>query len=103
MPAERSVARTGLILAATLALCRTASLGKEILVAGRFGAGDVVDAYALALLIPALALALYLSAVRRGYLVEAPRHLATDQLQSFTNRYLAQVMMFSAALAALAL
>ena len=102
MPAKRSVARTGLILAATLVMCRIASLGKEILVAGRFGAGDAIDAYALALLVPALALALYLSAVRRGYLVEAPRHLATDQLQSFTNRYLVQVLLFSAALTALA-
>ena len=102
MPAKHSVARTGLILAATLVMCRIASLGKEILVAGRFGAGDAIDAYALALLVPALALALYLSAVRRGYLVEAPRHLATDQLQSFTNRYLAQVLLFSAALTALA-
>ena len=40
MPAQRSVARTGLLLAAVLALCRIASLGKELLVAGRFGAGE---------------------------------------------------------------
>ena len=58
MPAQRSVARTGLLLAGVLALCRIASLGKELLIAGRFGAGDQIDAYALALLVPALALAL---------------------------------------------
>ena len=102
MPAQRSVARTGLLLAAVLALCRIASLGKELLVAGRFGAGDSIDAYALALLVPALALALYLSAVRRGYLVEAPRRVDTADLASFTNRYLAQVLLFSAGLALLA-
>ena len=94
MPAQGSVARTGLLLAAVLALCRIASLGKELLVAGRFGAGDSIDAYALALLVPAFALALYLSAVRRGYLVEAPRRVATEELASFTNRYLVQVLLF---------
>ena len=56
MPAQRGVARTGLILAAVLALCRIASLGKEILVAGRFGAGNAIDAYALSMLVPALAM-----------------------------------------------
>ena len=43
MPAQRSVARTGLLLAGVLALCRFASLGKELLIAGRFDrnvAGD---------------------------------------------------------------
>jgi len=102
MPAQGSVARTGLLLAAVLALCRIASLGKELLVAGRFGAGDSIDAYALALLVPAFALALYLSAVRRGYLVEAPRRVATEELASFTNRYLVQVLLFSGGLALLA-
>ena len=47
MPARRSVARTGLLLAAVLALCRIASLGKELLVAGTFGAGDQIDAYVI--------------------------------------------------------
>ncbi len=102
MPARRSVARTGLLLAAVLALCRIASLGKELLVAGTFGAGDQIDAYALALLVPALALALYLSAVRRGYMVEAPRRIDSLDLASFTNRYLAQVLVFSGGLALLA-
>jgi len=102
MPAQRSVARTGLLLAGVLALCRIASLGKELLVAGRFGAGDAIDAYALVLLVPALSLALYLSAVRRGYLVEAPRQEASGSLTAFTNRYLAQVLLFSTGLVALA-
>lgn len=99
MPAQRGVARTGLFLASVLALCRIASLGKEMLVAGRFGAGDTIDAYALALLVPALAMALYLSAIRRGFMVQAPRHQANEDLTSFTNRYLAQVMIFSAVVA----
>lgn len=102
MPAQRSVARTGLLLAGVLALCRFASLGKELLIAGRFGAGDQIDAYALALLVPALALAFYLGAVRRGYIVEAPRQELAGELATFTNRYLLQVLVFSTALAALA-
>ncbi len=102
MPAQRSVARTGLLLAGVLALCRIASLGKELVIAGRFGAGDQIDAYALALLAPALALAFYLGAVRRGYIVEAPRRELAGDLAAFTNRYLAQVLLFSTALAALA-
>lgn len=102
MPAQRSVARTGLLLAGVLALCRIASLGKELLIAGRFGAGDQIDAYALALLAPALALAFYLGAVRRGYIVEAPRRELAGELAAFTNRYLMQVLLFSAALSALA-
>lgn len=99
MPGQRSVAGAGLLLGGVLALCRIASLGKELLVAGRFGAGEAIDAYALALLVPALALALYVNAVRRAFLVEYPRHHASGHGTAFTNRYLCQVLAVSAALA----
>ncbi|HCK54613.1 MAG TPA: hypothetical protein DIC23_15450 [Planctomycetaceae bacterium] len=102
MPAQRGVARTGLILAAVLALCRIASLGKEMLVAGRFGAGNAIDAYALSMLVPALAMACYLSAIRRGFMVQAAQHREPHQLAVFTNRYLVQVILFSAVVAGIA-
>ncbi|MFP6766815.1 MAG: hypothetical protein VB859_01505, partial [Planctomycetaceae bacterium] len=86
MPDQRSVAGAGLLLAAVLALCRIASLGKELLVAGQFGAGEAIDAYALALLVPALALAFYVNAVRRAFLVEYPRQVAAGEGTAFTNR-----------------
>lgn len=99
MPDQRGVAGAGLLLAAVLALCRIASLGKELLVAGQFGAGEAIDAYALALLVPALALAFYANSVRRAFLVEYPRQVAAGEGTTFTNRYLCQVLAVSTVLA----
>lgn len=104
MPDRETVARSGLLLAVVLALCRLASLGKELLVAGRFGAGNPFDAYALAMLVPAIGLALYVNAVRRGYLVEFPRRLesAPDSVTAYTNRYLSQTILIAITLAVVA-
>ena len=104
MPDRETVARSGLLLAVVLALCRLASLGKELLVAGRFGAGDPIDAYALAMLVPAIGLALYVNAVRRGYLLEYPRRLETapGSLTAYTNRYLSQTILVAGSLAVVA-
>ncbi len=92
MPARKSFARSGLLLAVTLATCRLLSFGKELFVAAQFGASSAIDAYALGLLIPAVAMAFFLNAVRRGFLVAAPRHETPDQLAAFTNTYIVQVL-----------
>ena len=84
MPAQRGVARTGLFLAGALALCRIASLGKEMLVAGRFGAGDTIDAYALAMLVVAAVLAV--PGLARAYNERRRRRRAQQEQQLRQHR-----------------
>lgn len=68
MAEQGRIARPGLRLSAATAACRAASFAKEGLVAYLFGAGIVTDAYALAMLIPALGTALFVRAFCRAYL-----------------------------------
>ncbi len=101
MSGLRNVAKAGLLMAVAAALCRVVSFSKEIFVAYVFGAGVVTDAYALAMLIPALGMALFVQAVRRSFLVQHPKFaLQGDQAaQQFTNRFLTNLFLASVVVA----
>ncbi len=98
---NREVAKASLLMAVVLAVCRFASLGKELYVASIFGAGVVVDAYALALMIPALGVSFYVNAVRRAFLAQYPKHEAVgaEAASHFANQFLISLLAVSVFLA----
>lgn len=60
-------------MAVVAVACRLVSLGKEVVVAGVFGAGVATDAYALAVLIPSMGMSVLVLAVRSAFLTQYPR------------------------------
>ncbi len=96
----REVTRTGLVLGLVALACRLASVGKELLVAGAFGASSVTDAYWLAMLIPSIVSAVVLVGLRSAYLAVGPRSAASTHV---TPARLAGSLLTSATLISLAL
>ena len=103
MAENRKVALAGLLLSAVAILCRGASLAKETYVGYFFGPGAVVDAYALAILIPSFGMALFLNAVRRAYITQYPAftHGDAPDGETYTNLFLTSLVLTSVAVALL--
>ena len=91
------IARPGIRLSVAAALCRAASFAKEGFVAYLFGAGIVTDAYALAMLIPALGAALFVRAFCRSYLTL----MAGEDAAPFARWFLGRVFWVSLPIPAL--
>ncbi|MFN0198551.1 MAG: lipid II flippase MurJ [Planctomycetaceae bacterium] len=68
MTTNRDVAVAGISLAGLAVFCRLVSLAKELYIASEYGASIAFDVYALAMLIPALGIAVIAQSARRGYL-----------------------------------
>lgn len=105
MTSNRRTAIAGLLMAGVTALCRCASLGKELVVASVFGAGAVIDAYALAALVPAVAMALVVNPLRRAFQTQYAAHEARgpDAAADFAGLYLGDLLLAAAGLALIVL
>lgn len=101
MSSNRRTAIAGLLMAGVTALCRCASLGKELCVASVFGAGTTMDAYALAALVPAVAMATVVNPLRRAFQTQYPEHEARgpDAAADFAGLFLGDLLLAAAGLA----
>jgi len=84
-------------MAVALAACRFVSLGKEIYIAGVFGARVVMDAYALAVLVPAIGMTLLVNPIRRAFQTQYAGHEASssDGATRFANLFLTNLLIAS--------